>query len=91
MAAECTRGRTVHKPHNIYVWGEAPHESRGVWNKPLHCKVSETRCRGEGGGGVLKPVFPPATGDSPKCSEICLDSVTLFLAYFFALTALPAS
>ena len=25
--------------NHIYVWGASPHESRGVWNKPLHCKV----------------------------------------------------
>ena len=27
---------------HVYVWGEAPHESHGVWNKPLlHCKVPD--------------------------------------------------
>ena len=31
--------------NHIHVWGEAPHESRRVWNKPLHCKVPDPLLR----------------------------------------------
>ena len=63
MAAVCTRGRANH----IHVWGEAPHESRRVWNKPLHCKVPDPLLR----EGVARETTPT------PCTVISVGMVTV--------------
>ena len=39
-ATDCSGCRVYTRLHSTQtIWGEAPYDSRGVWNKPLHCKV----------------------------------------------------
>ena len=56
----------LHSTQTTYIWGEAPHESRGVWNKPLQCKVPDS---------FLRKGVASKTMHCPRLIKLCLGRV----------------